>query len=373
MALHINAAQGLAERTARRIAAEIARQELAPGARIQPLRELAGTYGVSYVTAQRAVKVLQEQGLLEAHPGDGIYVKKGGLGAVAEIKPGQPPVTKRVAIVQPYWIQSFGAMAIHRIIKAFMEQSDAHGWPVELIYGSEDDARRPEFVDKFIQRGIDGVVWLRPVGLHRMNLMRLVDRGVSVVLCGRRFPELPIPAVAEDYGDIARKTLAWCREQGIVQPALLLGMLSGDGIDPYSRDLLAAYREAAKEPGYSFPSGSICQAQGVPRALHILERFVHENPDADAFVCPFSSLLKNLRDMVFAGHWKDPSRIAVIDLMYEYEQDELHDLGGMRLLKVLNPFEAMGEALCRVLASEWTEAPENEPIDLSVRIEERSA
>jgi DNA-binding LacI/PurR family transcriptional regulator len=149
-------------------------------------------------------------------------------------------------------------------------------------------------------------------------------------------------------------------------------MLSGDAEDPYSRDLLTAYRAAAKEAGYEFPKRCICQAQGVPGAAQLLEHLVHTRPETDAFICPFSNLLKKLRAMVFAGYWEDPGRIAVVDLMYEYEEDELHDLAGMRLLKVLNPFEAMGKALCRALEREWTEAPAEEAIDLSVRIEERS-
>jgi GntR family transcriptional regulator len=56
------------------IAARIERGALKSGDRLQPERELAADYGVSYDTIRRAAEVLRERGLIRTVHGKGTFV-----------------------------------------------------------------------------------------------------------------------------------------------------------------------------------------------------------------------------------------------------------------------------------------------------------
>lgn len=60
------------------IAADLRRQirtgELAPGAKLPSIRELAGTYGVAQMTVQHAMGELRKAGLVLSHQGRGVFV-----------------------------------------------------------------------------------------------------------------------------------------------------------------------------------------------------------------------------------------------------------------------------------------------------------
>ena len=54
---------------------QIVRGDLAPGAEVPSVRELAATYGVARATADKALNALRQQGLVEARRGSGTYVR----------------------------------------------------------------------------------------------------------------------------------------------------------------------------------------------------------------------------------------------------------------------------------------------------------
>ncbi len=58
----------------RKLRNEIASLDLAPGTRLQPLRELAARYDTSYTTMHKAINHLSNEGLLNTRRGAGIYV-----------------------------------------------------------------------------------------------------------------------------------------------------------------------------------------------------------------------------------------------------------------------------------------------------------
>jgi len=58
------------------IAARIAAGEYPPGSKIPSYSQLATLYSVSISTAQRAVIVLRERGLVQGAQGRGVYVRE---------------------------------------------------------------------------------------------------------------------------------------------------------------------------------------------------------------------------------------------------------------------------------------------------------
>ncbi|MEV1110229.1 MULTISPECIES: winged helix-turn-helix domain-containing protein [unclassified Micromonospora] len=61
-------------RIANEIAGRIKSGELAPGEKLPSTRELAGQHGVHISPINRVTTILKDRGLVEGHPGKGLYV-----------------------------------------------------------------------------------------------------------------------------------------------------------------------------------------------------------------------------------------------------------------------------------------------------------
>lgn len=76
---------------AQRFADRIAQRLLAPGARLPSVRECARRHGVSPTTVVAAYDLLQAQGLAEARPQRGFFVREGGATEARGHAPARPP------------------------------------------------------------------------------------------------------------------------------------------------------------------------------------------------------------------------------------------------------------------------------------------
>ncbi|HLL69113.1 MAG TPA: winged helix-turn-helix domain-containing protein [Micromonosporaceae bacterium] len=63
-------------RIAREITEAIESGELASGSALPPVQKLAEQHGVSVSTVQRALTILEVQGLVEGHQGKAVYVRR---------------------------------------------------------------------------------------------------------------------------------------------------------------------------------------------------------------------------------------------------------------------------------------------------------
>lgn len=63
----------------RALAAEIGEGAHPPGAALPPQRQLADRFGVTLMTVRQALRALQEDGLVEARPGTGTFVRQPGF------------------------------------------------------------------------------------------------------------------------------------------------------------------------------------------------------------------------------------------------------------------------------------------------------
>lgn len=354
--------------TAEKLAAELRRKPLPAGARLAPLRHLATEYGVSYVTMQKAIRRLHDEGLVEVRPGDGVFVVGGAASQGSGVVRPAIPQTHAIGIVQRSWSRGFGAAAIQRIVHGLLEAVDPHGWEVKLIHATDHELQGPDFPHKAAAMRIDGIAWLRPGYSQQMNMMRLIDRGIQVVACGRRFERLPIPTSSEDYADAAEKIMAWCVAHGKREAAVLGGPIDGVYADPYAVALCTEIEAAAQRHGMHLPGERICQAEGLPGQDRLVRSFVQAHPEVEAFICPFYNLLIPLCALAREGCWQEPARIAVFDLMYDYALGSALDLSAFLHVPVLNPLEEMGRGMARCFEETWLgEAHTPEP-DLSVRL-----
>ncbi len=354
-------------RTARRILSDLHEQGLAPGARLKPLRELALDYSVSYQTIQRSLQVLKSLGLLEIRRGDGMYLLRtpqdGELDAPEDtaMKPRGRRTGHTIAMVHPMWASSefpqhFGQAAIHRLLQGFLAVCDHQQWGVEMIYSAPpDEAALPGFVHKILRREVDGVLWLRPNLGHRMNLMRLLDRSIELVGCGRQFPELRIPTISEDHAAAARLALEWLRDRGKTRIGMLTGPVEGRYADPFAVELFEVYQKEAAEAGVSFSREALFQGYGLPQPETdcLLRDYFQRNRETDGFICVFNPLLSNIERIAAAGDIPQIDDLRFIDLTSDYRPVVPDRKSHIHLAGIHNPLENLGQRLARHFVEKW--------------------
>ncbi|AQQ71133.1 catabolite control protein A [Limihaloglobus sulfuriphilus] len=373
----------LVDGTYRKIAEELISNQYSVGTKLEPIRLLAKKYKVSYMTAQKAVKALQIQGVLEARPGDGIYVTgnvepiEGSVSVFLESNGDNPKkYTKKngnysIAVVMPFWVSERGEAYIYRMIKGLLSESDPHHWSIELIHNAGDlsshESNHPDFVDKIESRSPDGIVWLQPILSHRMNLMRLVDRGHQVVVTGRDFPDIPLTCIQMDLDDLAEKTIDCLLKHGSNNIAFITGPVEGMFQDAHSVDIVKAMKVEMHKRGLTFSDELVCQAAFTPYDALIVHSFIENHPEVDGIVCLHEThIIEELEKMDCTGFFnKSINMVNTSGIYYSGRYDLFKHFN---MINVAWPLENMGRAVVREFEKSWLEDFESSGIDLSVEI-----
>ena len=161
-------------------------------------KEIAEKYGVSRITAARAMKMLAEQGLIERTQGKGSFVspdartrlQEGAANGSESVAPG-----KCIGVI----IDSFGPDFGDRLLKGI--ERECHRSDVDILfrctYGSIDEEN--EAIERSLRRGCEGLI-LMPVQGERYNdtVLRLALNRYPVVLVDREMKGVGIPCVKTD-------------------------------------------------------------------------------------------------------------------------------------------------------------------------------
>jgi len=375
----------LIEGTYRKITRELESNNYAIGTKLQPIRHLAKKFNVSYLTAQRAIKALQLQGVLEAKPGDGLYVvgkpKSLKEGALELLSKKNNPIYRNhkkngdsysIGVVMPFWISERGSAVVYEIVKGIVSESDKNQWPVELIHNSDNESELPAFVEKIHQRNFNGIVWLQPTPWHKMNLMRLVDLGYDLAVTSRNFKDIPTHSVQFDHRDMARKIAhLFLDEKGVKKFGLITGPIEGFGPDPYSIDIVEALREEFTRRGCNIPDELICQAFFSSKHELIVDDFMRSNPDLDGLICLHeleTSELEQIDRLIALGAGK-ARKVPMVEISGIFNIS-LHQMEYVDVVAIEWPLENMGKAVIRKFEENWLNEEEvcTDKIDLSVNL-----
>ena len=382
--------------TCEKIYADMAGSKLTPGTKLKPIHELAKQYKVSYLTAQKAVKMLQEDGVVISRRGDGTYVANisakntnGGrqevppepeavsIGPLKKAVPAGPQTSIKavteisIGIIMPYWMSDQGAMAFHRITKGFLNRIDKHRWRVEMINNAYHEAALPDFVEKIVAQNLNGIFWVAPQPEHQMNIMRLIDRGVATVAAGRSFPDLPLKSFFTDMTDLAEKMVDYCLKKNHKKIILLTGLTEGQEADANSVTIVTEMRKALKAKGIELPDSNIGQAAIFThenKVLEILARhFLLQHPDADTIISYHEEFFPIIAELDEQNFWPNSENMIIMDVNGEFAFNR-NRIGRIPVTRIGLPLENMGAASAREFEKLWLDQSVNHKVDLSVRL-----
>jgi len=388
--MNIQADEALHIKVSEYILRDVLANNLPPGTRLQPIRKLAKMYHVSCVTAQRAVSLLQQNGMVRARVGAGGYItEKVYENQTAREIPAPPSPAAghsrpprdgvfSIAIVLPQETDTYNITAAYKNTIGILEECDQMNRRVELLHSINDESYRPEFVQKILDRNIDGVIWLEPTPRHQMNMTRLQDLGLSQAVIGRRYPDITIPSLHEDYAQMADLIMDLCLARNAKNILFLTGPIEkrmGAIPDMDAVDVYFELARSSKERNLAFDIHHVCQAYGSPEANALARDFLKSRRSADIIICQYTELLFVIEELDKQNCWDPPEKKLVIDLIgslrhfwdHQMRKSELR-IGRIPVAYVDIPIVNIGKAAVRQLERAWLPEVELPAPDVSVKL-----
>jgi DNA-binding transcriptional regulator YhcF (GntR family) len=314
---------------------------LQPGESLQPIRTLAGEYGVSYVTMQRALKKLEASGVVHLRQGSGVFAADPGAGGFHP-KQGRTGRTRILAVL-PSWSAEQNFAVTQRMTNGLLAALSDETWAVEFIPGAVSASRPLQFLDYLLKREPDGVAWMRPGPMHLVHLARLADRAVPLCVCGRRFTGASFPSYSYDLAAFAQEVRRWCKAENADEAVLIAGEDHADHVDPYSLQVVEAFQEAGcgTWPGRVIRAPRASQRPMVPYAAEFLKAC----KGAEVLICAYGDHFRALSVLAEQGFWGDGSYPALIDLNQHHVFEDMPGLAPFRMLRAEYAFEEEGRAM----------------------------
>jgi len=268
--------------------ASIRQGEYPASSRLPSERELAARFGVSYLTARRAVADLVDARLLERRARSGTYVREGGA--------------RRLAATTVNLICTTEDRTLNRsFLRIGARLLTERGWEAHpLRIHAEDDraaaraVAEPGSLSVVVLEGVERIEERTPLLLEALRKAQ-----GRAVLLANRMDQYGIPSVVADDPHALRMAVSHLREHGHRQIALLTDQPE----HPVARVQIAAWRSA-------------CAADGEGTALSseaLLRRLIVVRPDS--YDCLPTATYHAVRS--FVGSGEGSSVTALISLLDE--------------------------------------------------------
>ena len=182
---------------------------LKPGERIATEAELMEQYGVSRITAQRAIFELKQRGLLVRKPRAGTFVAQAPSAAPAGGQQGGGLISGKysIAVVAPFDMAYGGVGGAYQYLKGIMSAHTLGRDQLVLLNTGYMAALEHSMLENCLDRGVSGVIYHPSMYsiTPRDTLMRISAYGLPCVQIDQHTPGVPLPCVQTDNMAAARQ------------------------------------------------------------------------------------------------------------------------------------------------------------------------
>jgi len=260
------------------VEAAVSNGQLAPGTALWPARAIAQHYGISYQTAERALTLLAQRGVVER-------ARRGTVVSSGVVK---PPVQRHlIALIYTWFIP--GALPSYsvaemRMLHAAAEECTRHLWGSLLLHFPDKGASASSLQEWERHHRFDAALVFGP--LHEEGLLWMQRRGYPVVVVDAE-PEAPVPRVVQANREGTRQAVRELIRLGHRR----IGFLTGHYLPHYAQRF-EGYMEALREASIA-PDASWVMQHGKPRPTvqDALRRLLEVRPPLTAIVAASDILL----------------------------------------------------------------------------------
>jgi GntR family transcriptional regulator, arabinose operon transcriptional repressor len=233
--------------------------EFAVGASLPAERQLAVDYGVSRITATRALSELERDGFVARKQGRGTYVLSLPPDAQPSLSIGQvvmpgavaPDASRTIAFIS----QSVGHPYLFSVLNGIGQEAAQRRYHLQVISHYADSAPEELFINDALGRGVQGIIIYPRPGYDSAALYEaLAERRFPVVMVDRYYPQAAVDRVVFDDEQAGYDLTAFLINRGHRR----IAVVHNYEVDVTSvRERLAGYRRAIQAHGLRYDEGMI--------------------------------------------------------------------------------------------------------------------
>jgi DNA-binding LacI/PurR family transcriptional regulator len=218
--------------------------ELLPAGRIPSENELCRTYGVSTLTARRALSDLVYSGKIVRIKGKGSFVAPLKADLPSRLRPASTGIVSLVLLsYEP------SDSSIIEIIKGAQEYISARGYSMTVECSDLDAAREAEIIDKCIKNGVDGLLMFSTdPDANRDKFAAIQTAGIPLVMLDRATVDFPCTLVCSYHLDGMYQVTRYLTRKGHRN----IAFITAGRFTSVHAERLAGYRAALEQNAVPF-------------------------------------------------------------------------------------------------------------------------
>lgn len=284
----------------------IVREPFTGGERLPTIRELSALSGLGRNEVYRALLRLAADGWVVQKRGAGTFVgpRKAETPSPAREAGGRKPAPRRIGVIPPGWDPRASHQTVGATVHGIGVHASRRGYRVEIIASEADEYTQPNFADRVLALGLDGVIWIQPSYDFPLALVRLREANFPLVLTNRGFPGLDVPTACMDYARLGELVADFMVHHGRKRLVALVGCRD----DLYTQAHVTGLRQALEQRGLELPEHRLL----TTRVGHIerfysmdltrtTEHFFERNQDFDAVYSLYPDFLEVLHQLHQSG------------------------------------------------------------------------
>ena len=290
----------LSEKLKRRISDESSAHNSDWG--LPTLNEIAREYGISLVTAKKAVDILTSEGITYARPGVGIKVNNKNIKAM-----GQNLHKINIAVIFLDLTES--SIAIDEIIRGVIKTQQKLGLDIKFIPipAGKSAKEQVQAIENIIDDGVDGILVASRMPLCVIS--KLKEKNVKFVWLNNTIPHEGIYSVMFDRNDMYLKIIDRIKELKFERPAFISPSISTENRNTF----LNFCKNAGFEKVKAFTHDILKNDQEMQNIASLdTKQLLSSNYKPDVIICGGEIATTGVVQILMANNIKIPQDIHII-------------------------------------------------------------
>ena len=257
--------------------------------------QLQHTYGISRITAKKAMELLGEDGLIIRYPGKGTFVQiKEGANNTALVKKSDMPL---LGVIMSDFSSVFGT----EFLKGVAEEANRQGCALMmgLCYSSLEEEN--EAIERLMKNGVDGIIAMAVHSENGINsgIVNNALNGFPLVLADRYLEGIALPYVGSDHVDAAFKATQYLFSLGHKDIGLISSAPTTTAITERESGYLRSYAMTKYQVYPSYLVSDIRSSmpgqktpENIRRDVDLMKRYFAKNPKVTALLCIDYNIMK---------------------------------------------------------------------------------
>lgn len=336
--------------------------ELSDGDKIESENEISTLFGISRQTVRHALRLLIQEGILEAHQGSGTYVKRKGISSKA-----QKSLSNTVTIISTY----VDGYIFPKLLQSMVKTLEQAGYGAQIVFTNNRLETERGLLIRLLEENSRNPLIVEPVmsGLPNPNLSyyrRLKERGIPILFFHSFYPELDIPHISMNDEQAGRLATEYLIAHGHTR---IGGIFKAD--DGQGRRRYKGYLKALLHAGIEVQEDRISwiDTQEMSNFPEISSRIWKRLSKCSACVCYNDEVAHIVTEQALQRGVKIPEELSLIS----FDNSDMARWNAVPLTSVSHPMELLGEKTAEHMIRMIRHPGIDVTYEFPVKIEERAS